>query len=102
MFSNCGAGVAAGGIDCGALILDTVFDLSLTNVIVENSTVYGLVGFNVLGNSFITNSVFRYNTATQDCVGGNTWIYYGNCPNLDTPTFIMVIAPTLIPLHLLW
>ena len=90
MFSNCGAGVEAGGFDCSALILDTVFDLNLTNVTVENSTGYGLMGFNVLGNSFITKSVFRYNTATQDCDGGNTLIYYGNCPNLDTPIFLTI------------
>ena len=87
--SNCGA-ESADGLPCGALLLDTVFDLNLTNVIIENSTGYGLLGFNLLGNSFITNSVFRYNSATQECLGGNTWIYYGNCPKLDTPTVLTI------------
>ena len=88
-FSNCGA-ESADGLPCGALVLDTVFDLNLTNVIVENSTGYGLLGFNLLGNPLITNSIFRYNKATLDCVGGNTWIYYGNCPKLDTPTLLTI------------
>ena len=82
-FSNCGA-ESADGLPCGALLLDTVVDLNLTNVIVENSIGYGLLGFNLLGKSFITNSIFKYNIATQHCDGGNTWIYYNNCPNHDT------------------
>ena len=90
-FSNCGA-ESADGLPCGALVLDTVFDLNLTNVIVENSTGYGLLGYNLLGNPLITNSVFRYNSATQECLGGNTWIYYGNCPKLDTPTLLTISA----------
>ena len=88
-FSNCGA-ESADGLPCGALVLDTVVDLNLTNVIVENTTGYGLLGFNLLGNSFVTNSVFRYNIGTQDCIGANTWIYYGNCPKLDTPTLLTI------------
>ena len=89
MFSNCGA-KSADGLHCGALILNTVFDLNLTNVIVENSTGYGLLGFNLLGKSSITNSVFRYNRATQDCIGGNAWIYYGNCPNRGTASSLII------------
>ena len=89
MFSNCGA-KSADGLHCGALILNTVFDLNLTNVIVENSTGYGLLGFNLLGKSSITNSVFRYNRATQDCIGGNAWIYYGNCPNCGTASSLII------------
>ena len=77
-FSNCGA-KSVDGLPCGALVLDTVVDLNLTNVIVENSTGYGLLGFNLLGNSFITNSIFRYNIGTPDCIGANAWIYFGNC-----------------------
>ena len=86
MLSNCGA-ESAGDLPCGALVLDTVVDLNLTNVIVENSTGYELLGFNLLGNSFITNSVFRHNSATQECLGGNTWIFF------------MVIAPNWRLLH---
>ena len=88
-FSNCGV-ESTDGLPCGALLLDTVFDLNLTNVIVENSTGYGLLGFNLLGNPLITNSVFRYNRATKDCIGGNAWIYYGNCPKLDTSTHLTI------------
>jgi len=60
LFSNCG-GEIVNGQPCGALILDTVLHLNMTNVIVENSTGYGLLGYNLLGNTLITGSVFRYN-----------------------------------------
>ena len=89
MFSNCGA-ESADGVHGGTLVLNTVFDLNLTNVIVENSTGYGLLGFNLLGKSFITNSIFKYNRATQECYGGNTLIFYGNCPNRDTASSLII------------
>ena len=82
-FSNCGA-ESADGLPCGALVLITVFDLNLTNVIVENSSGYGLLGVNLLGESFITNSVFRYNSGAQGCPGGNAKILYLSCPNVTT------------------
>ena len=90
-FSNCGA-ESADGLPCGALLLDAVFDLNLTNVIVENSTGYGLLGFNLLGKSFIKNSVFKYNVATQNCDGGNTLIFYNNCPNRDTTAYLTIAS----------
>ena len=89
LFSNCG-GETVEGLPCGALILDTVLHLNMTNVIVENSTGYGLLGYNLLGNTLITESVFRYNRATQHCVGGNTWFYYSNCPKLDIATSLEI------------
>ena len=82
-FTNCGA-ESADGLPCGALVLITVVDLNLTNVIIENSSGYGLLGVNLLGESFITNSVFRYNRGAQGCAGGNTKILYLSCPNVTT------------------
>jgi len=89
LFSNCG-GEIVNGQPCGALILDTVLHLNMSNVIVENSTGYGLLGYNLLGNTLITGSVFRYNRGTQDCEGGNTWFYYTNCPKLDIATSFVI------------
>ena len=54
MLSNCGV-ESVDGLPCGALVLDTVFDLNLSDVIVENSTGYDLLGFNLLGNPLIKN-----------------------------------------------
>jgi len=89
LFSNCGGEIVE-GLPCGALILDTVLHLNMTNVIIENSTGYGLLAYNALGNSFLTKSVFRHNRATLDCVGGNTWFSYSNCPNLDISTSLVI------------
>jgi len=75
LLSNSGGEIVE-GLPCGALILNTVLHLNMTNVIVENSTGYGLLGYNVLGDSFLTKSVFRRNRATQNCVGGNTFLLW--------------------------
>ena len=82
MFSNCTA-ESADGLPCGALILNTVFDLNLTNAIVENSTGYGLLGFNLLGNPLITDLVLKHNRE-------NSGLHWRN---------VTVVAPTLILLH---
>jgi len=42
MFSNCGNQTAIKLSYCGALIFDVVLQLNLTNVIVQNSTGYGI------------------------------------------------------------
>jgi len=63
LFTNCGGEIIE-GLRCGAVILDTVLHLNMTNVIVKNSTGYGLLGYNLLGNSLITGLVFRNNRAT--------------------------------------
>ena len=76
MSSNCGA-EPADDLPCDALIENTV---NLTTVIVKNSTGYGLLGFNLLGNPLITDSMFRYNRAPQDCT-------------------VMVVVPSLVLLH---
>ena len=89
MFSNCGA-ESADGLPCGALILNNVFDLNLTNVIVENSTGYGLLGFNLLGNPLITDSIFGYNRAIQDCHWRKHFDCYDGCPKLDTLTLLTI------------
>ena len=90
MISNCGNQTAVNLSYCGALIFDVVLHLNLTNVVVQNSTGYGLLGYNLLGNSFIIDSVFKYNRATQDCAGGNTLVYYSHCPNHNITTSLTI------------
>ena len=82
MFSNC-------GLPCGALILNTVFGLKLTNEIVANSTGYALLRFNLLDNPLITDSIFK---VTQDCSGENALICYGSCRKLDTLTLLTIYS----------
>ena len=74
-----------------AILLANVYNLSMSSLIVQNSTGYGLLGFNVLGQSVIKHSNFSFNNyytlnslaclmtlvnqgpfeTIQDCVGGN-------------------------------
>ena len=44
-----------------AILLASVYNLSMVSLTVENSTGYGLLGFNILGISTIENSQFSFN-----------------------------------------
>ena len=80
-----------------AILLAAVFNLTMSSLVIQNGTGYGLLGFNVLGQSVIRNSYFIFNnyyTLTsqgclmtlksampdyemiQDCVGGNALFIY--------------------------
>ncbi len=73
-----------------AVLLASVYNLTLSLFLVENSTGYGLLAFNVLGISVVKNSQFSFNNyytlnsqacltallypkleTIQDCMGGN-------------------------------
>ena len=77
MFSNCGAELED-SLPCGALILNTVFDLNLTNVIVETALAMDYWDLACLA-IHLSQIQFSDKTATQDCIGGNTSICYGSC-----------------------
>ena len=81
-----------------AILLAAVFNLTMSSLVVQNSTGYGILGFNVLGESVIKNSYFIFNNyytlnsqvclmtllqspipdyaTIQDCVGGNALFIY--------------------------
>lgn len=80
-----------------AILLAAVFNLNMSSLVIQNSTGYGLLGFNVLGQSVIGNSSFVFNNyytlnsqvcwkilqsqihdyeTIQDCVGGNALFIY--------------------------
>ena len=71
-----------------AVLLEDIISLKLLDISVENSTGYGVMGLNVLGNSSISHSRFMFNNYyTLDstncsyglgtCQGGNMYLYYG-------------------------
>ena len=86
-FSNCGADYGTSiyrglGFQC-------VTDLEISNIVVTNSTGFGLAAVNVVGSVHIQNSVFTYNTGS---IGGNAKFQYSadlQCPQVtDTLLFI--------------
>ena len=90
-------------LPCGGLILNTVFDLNLINgIVAENSTGYGLLGFNLLGNPLITDSVLKHNRANQDCIGGFVMVF---APKLGTLTLLTIYSSQFLfgrQFHALW
>jgi hypothetical protein len=95
-----------------AVLLASVFNLTLSFFAVENSSGYGLLAFNVLGISVIRNSKFSFNnyytlssqacltallypklTTIQDCMGGNALFKFNECKN--NQTHILLIENTV-------
>ena len=70
-FSNCGADYAS-SIFIG-VNFQCVADVEISNIVVSNSTGFGLYALNMVGFVQIQNSVFIYNTGN---IGGNTALRY--------------------------
>ena len=98
-----------------ALFIASVYDLEMTNVMIQNSTGHGLLGVNILGNSTIRNSSVLYsNFHTYDvplcdelpteeshfiCSGGNIGIGYADipeCPIDDPPVYSLSVESVLV------
>ena len=71
-----------------AVYLVDITSLKVSNVSVENSTGYGIIGINILGNSSVSHSRFIFNNyytfastncsyGLGSCEGGNMLLYYG-------------------------
>ena len=74
-----------------AVYFMNIISLKLSNISVENSTGYGVVGVNVLGNSSISHSRFLFNNyytlnstncsyGLESCKGGNMYLFYETLP----------------------
>ena len=69
---------------------ESIFDVNITRVVIQNSTGYGLYASNVLGKSVISDSTFIYNNynGSQEYFGGNIRMSYHNCSeNAGNSTF---------------
>ena len=82
-------------ISSAAVYFQNIILLKLSSTSVENSTGYGVVGVNILGNSFISHSRFIFNNyyslnstncsyGTGSCKGGNMYLFYESLPKSAT------------------
>ena len=78
-------------LSSAAVYFLNIISLKLSNISVENSTGYGVVGANVLGNSSISHSRFIFNNyytlnstncfhSQGSCKGGNMYLFYETLP----------------------
>ena len=71
-----------------ALGFALAIDVNLSGVLVQNSTGFGIGGVDVLGSTYITNSVFVYNKGDENSPGGNAIFLFALgqqlCPFIGT------------------
>ena len=89
MFSTCGAvlpwpfnGKFRAALAIGLTTPQkSIFDVTITRVVIQNSTGHGLYASNVLGNSVVSESTFIYNNynGSQEYYGGHIRMSYLNC-----------------------
>ena len=92
-----------------------VFSLQMSNVVIQNSTGFGVLGLNILGNSTITESHFLYNNfytvsqalcmnlnssdAFYQCTGGNVVLAYSDlleCPDVNQQYELEIISSSFV------
>ena len=69
----------------GAIILDFITDVSIFNTLVEQSSAFGLIAKNIIGNSAIFGSKFSGNRN-----GGNMYLMYTNGACSQGTDFVMI------------
>ena len=90
-FTNCGEVVDfTNSTTLAALAFDTVFDLTISGLVVTNSSGYGMYAERVFGQSSVVNSLFTYNSGTSEYDGGNAAFYYNNCPDTSHTSLLSV------------
>ena len=90
-FTNCGEVVDfTNSTALAALAFDTVFDLTISGLVVTNSSGYGMYVERVFGQSSVVNSLFTYNSGTSEYDGGNAAFYYNNCPDTSRTSLLSV------------
>jgi len=79
-FTNCGTPVSLMSKRQATSLFHEVTNLTISHVIVQNSTGYGVFGVALNGDSRIFESAFLYNHGDENYLGGNIFIL------LDTET----------------
>ena len=77
-FTQCEQAIAGSELH-GALVLNSITNLTISSITVRNSRGYGLHACKLLGYSFITDSTFLLNKGTPEYRGGNAYFVYDNC-----------------------
>ena len=81
-FTQCEQAIAGSELH-GALVLNSITNLTISAITVRNSRGYGLHARKLLGYSFITDSTFLLNKGTSEYRGGNAYFVYDNCTSTE-------------------
>ena len=91
-FTNCGAPLFSDDSYnySSAILITYVIDLTISQVIVQNSTGYGVMAIDTHGDLLIYKSAFLYNHGTETYLGGNIIIQFVLCSHLRKSTSISI------------
>jgi len=85
-FTNCGTPLSSS--QSSALPFDDVTNLTISHVVVQNTTGYGMVGMALKGNTSIFESAFLYNHGDENHVGGNVILLLDSCSSPGNNTSV--------------
>jgi len=71
-----------------AIFMSKIRNAVIESVLVQNSTGYGLIGINILGNSYIHNSTFLHNNDHATDEGGNAFLVYMSTKECEKKQFL--------------
>jgi len=78
-FTNCGTPISLHSNWSTALLFSDVTNLTISHVLVQNTTGYGITGLYLKGDSSILESAFLYNHGDENMQGGNVILLLDNC-----------------------
>ena len=79
------AALALGGTDKGS-----IRDVNISTITIQNSTGYGILGVNIVGDSVVSNSTFMFNNRSCCCGSGNARFLYFACPVCNATTTLHI------------
>jgi len=71
-----------------ALFITDVTNLTISRIVVQNTTGYGMVGMALKGNTSIFESAFLYNHGDENHVGGNVTLLLDSCSSPGNNTSV--------------
>ena len=97
-FTNCGTPFSSHSNLSSAILFSGVTNLTISRVVVQNTTGYGIISLALKGDSRIFESAFLYNHGDNSYIGGNVNLLLDNCDNsgYNTSSVSLSICSTYI------
>ena len=73
-----------------ALAFDMISKLHIYEIVVVNSSGFGIYAQRVFGNSSIASSIFAYNSGSPNYDGGNAIFWYADCPYASDTSLLYI------------
>jgi len=97
-FTNCGTPLSSHSNLSSAILFSGVTNLTISRVVVKNTTGFGIISLALKGDTRIFESAFLYNHGDNSHIGGNVNLLLDNCDNsgYNTSSVSLSICSTYI------